>query len=86
MKLLFIFLVSCILVAQDDTFDKQPTLEEKFKLLTEQRDLAILELQRIQANDRFVADVKVISAKYACSQLTSDFTCVKNENKLEKEK
>jgi hypothetical protein len=86
-KLIFILVICTATAFGEDKPDLVgPTLEERFQLITMQRDLLIKELQRIQAaasvqqgNAVFEAKAQEMVKKYGCQELSADFTCVKKQ-------
>lgn len=77
---------SAVLKAEDakPVEDKQPTLEERFTLMTQQRDALLKEVNKLRAEkeaDDAVLTIQgtatSIGTKYGCQGWNADFTCTK---------
>lgn len=72
---------------KDPAPEAQPTLEERFSLMTQQRDALVKEVNKLNAEKESVEAVTLINTsanevarKYNCEGWRPDFTCVKKQD------
>lgn len=72
---------------KDHSPESQPTLGERFSLMTQQRDALVKEVNRLNAeresNDaanQVNSSANAVAIKYNCEGWRPDFTCVKKQD------